>query len=195
MARLIMWNLISLDGFFEGTTPWSIDWFQTIWNDEQQRHALEQLRTASMLLFGRATYEGMAAYWQGESGEIAGLMNSLPKAVVSRSLDRADWASTRLIKDDAVAEVANLKRSVDGNIFVFGSANLSATLTEAGLFDEYRLGLVPIVLGNGTPLFKHSSKRVQLELLEARPLSSGCVILRYACHPSTPLRVTRTGSG
>jgi len=175
-----MWNLISLDGFFEGDGKWKIDWFQAIWNDEQHQHALDQLRTANVLLFGRTTYEGMADYWRSAEGDIAELMNSLPKVVVSRSLEGADWNNTRLVRGDAAAEVANLKRTVDGNIFVFGSATLSATLTDACLFDEYRVGLVPVILGSGTPLFKHSPNRIQLELLEARPFSSGCVVLRYA---------------
>jgi dihydrofolate reductase len=185
MAQLIMWNLVSLDGFFEGSAPWSIDWFQAIWNDEQEEHSLQQLRTASMLLFGRVTYEGMAAYWRSAEGQVADLMNSLPKVVVSRSLDRADWAHTRLATGDASTEIAELKRTVTGNIFVFGSATLSETLTEAGLFDEYLLGVVPVILGSGTPLFKRRLHRMQLELLEAQPLSSGCVVLRYAHRGAT----------
>jgi dihydrofolate reductase len=179
MRKLIMWNLITLDGFFEGTESWSLDWLHEIWSEDQQRFSLEQLRSADALLFGRVTYEGMAAYWQSAQGEVADFMNSLPKFVFSRTLDRAEWKNTKLVKGDAASEVRELKRQGDRNMFVFGSANLSTTLTEQGLFDEYRLGIVPIVLGSGNPLFGRNLNRLKMKLLEARPMASGCVVLRY----------------
>jgi dihydrofolate reductase len=179
MSRLIMWNLISLDSFFEGAKGWDLDWFQDAWGDELERFSLEQLRSAEMLIFGRVTYQGMADYWQSAQGEVADLMNNLPKAVFSRTLDRADWNNTMLITDDAASEVAALKRRGEKNIFVFGSADLCSVLIEHGLFDEYRLAISPVVLGSGKPLFGRNLSRVRLKLLEARPLSSGCVILRY----------------
>lgn len=175
-----MWNLISLDGFFEGDEPWSLDWFRSLFDDELQQHSLEQLRATDMLVFGRRTYEGMAAYWSPERGDVANFMNSLPKVVFSRTLDRAEWHNTTLIKGDVASEMRRLKELGKKDIFLYGSADLSATLVREGLFDEYRLCLVPVVLGNGTPLFGRNTGRVNLKLLEARPLSSGCVILRYA---------------
>jgi dihydrofolate reductase len=178
MRKLMMWNLISLDGFFEGTGSWTLDWLHEIWSEDQQRFSLEQLRPADMLLFGRVTYEGMAAYWQSAQGEVADFMNSLPKVVFSRTLDRAEWNNTKLAKDDVASSVRELKRQGDGNMFVFGSAALCTTLMEQGLFDEYRIGVVPIVLGSGKPLFGRNL-RLKLKLLEARPFGSGCVVLRY----------------
>lgn len=121
----------------------------------------------------------MAAYWQTAKGEVADLMNSLPKVVFSRTLERADWANTTLAKDDLVTEIQNLKRNGSGNAFVFGSANLSAALTAHGLFDEYRLGLAPVLLGLGRKLFGPSPSKLSLKLLEAWTLKSGCLILRY----------------
>jgi dihydrofolate reductase len=174
-----MWNLMTLDGFFEGSTSWSLDWHHFVWGDELQRHSVEQLETTDMLLFGRVTYDGMAAYWQKAEGVIADYMNNLPKVVFSRTLDRADWKNTTLVKDDAANEVRKLKARGKQNIFVFGSANLSRTLIDAGLFDEYRLALVPVVLGSGAPLFGHDLSRMDLNLLEARPHSTGTVVLRY----------------
>lgn len=149
------------------------------WGDELERFSLEQLRTADRLVFSRVTYEGMATYWQSATGEIADFMNHLPKVVFSRTLERAEWANTKLAKGDLVAEIQDLKRQGDGNMYVFGSANLSASLMERGLFDEYRLGLAPVLLGRGRALFGPSSSRQSLKLLEARSLSSGGVILRY----------------
>jgi dihydrofolate reductase len=179
MARLIMWNMMSLDGYFEGQGPWSLDWFQAIWNEEAQRHSLEQLHSAAALLFGRATYQGMAAHWQSATGEIADLMNALPKIVFSRTLETASWANTQLVRDDAAPFVAKFKQQSSGNLFIFGSAKLSASLIKQGLFDEYRIGLVPIILGHGTPLFSRNLARTPLKLVEARPFVSGAVLLRY----------------
>ena len=173
-----MWNLVTLDGFFEGTKPWEIDWHG--WGPELEQFSLEQTSTADLLLFGRRTYEGMAAYWPTAEGRIADFMNSVAKVVFSRRLERADWNNTRLVNQNAAEEVERLKRAPGKDILIFGSADLSATLTEHGLIDEYRLGLDPLVLGGGTPLFKPSPHRLRMKLLEARPLQSGCVILRYA---------------
>ena len=182
MRKLIMWNLITLDGFFEGTKSWDLDWHQYAMGEAFDQFALEQLRSADMLLFGGVTYEGMAKYWpnaQGESAEIAEFMNKLPKVVVSRTLDRAEWANTTLVKENPVAAVSDLKRQGDRNIFLFGSADLSSTLMDAGLFDEYRFGVVSVVLGRGRPLFREGMNRLRLTLLESRQLSPGCVVLRY----------------
>ena len=178
MTKLIMWNLISLDGFFEGAKNWDLDFHQSVWGDELERLSLEQLDSADGLLFGRITYEGMAAYWQTAKGEIADFMNRLPKVVVSRTLERASWTNTKLIGGNVVAEIQKLKQQGNGNTFVFGSAKLSATLLEHALFDEYRLAIVP-VFGRGKPLFPPNSNRLQLKLLDSRILSNGCVILRY----------------
>jgi dihydrofolate reductase len=110
-------------------------------------------------------------------------MNNVPKAVVSRTLEEADWNNTRIIRGGTAVEAPKLKQEIEKDILVFGSAALSATLTKAGLFDEFRLALAPAVLGRGTPLFGRDLPRQRLKLLEARPLKSGVVILRYAPQP------------
>jgi dihydrofolate reductase len=179
MRRLIMWNLVTLDGFFEGPKSWDLDWHEYVWGDELEQLSIEQLKSVGMLLFGRITYQGMADYWSKEKGEIAGFMNSLPKIVFSRTLDKAEWNNTRLVKDQAAEEVAKLKQQPGKDLYVFGSANLSSTLTQHGLFDEYRLALVPVLLGKGNPLFKSSPERIRLKLLEAKPLESGGTILGF----------------
>lgn len=179
MRRLIMWNLATLDGYFEGPKPWDIDWHELVWGEELARFSLDQGREIGTLLFGRVTYEGMAGYWPSATGEVAEFMNTVPKVVFSRTLARADWHNTRLVSTGAAEEVRRLKQEPGKDLFIFGSANLSAALMREGLFDEYRLGLTPIVLGGGTPLFKPSPERTRLRLVEARPLRSGCVILRY----------------
>lgn len=179
MRKLIIWNLVTLDGFFEGPKSWDIDWHEQAWGDELELLSMEQSKAAGMLLFGRVTYEGMAGYWRSATGAIADVMNSVPKVVFSRTLKEADWNNTRLVKGNAEDEVASLKQQPGKDLLVFGSAALCSTLAQRGLIDEYRLGLCPIVLGGGTPLFKTSPRRSRMKLLEARPLKSGCVILRY----------------
>ena len=179
MRRVVMWNMVTLDGFFEGSKPWEIDWHEYVWGDELEQLSLEQLKSAGGLLFGRMTYQGMAAYWPGATGEVADLMNSIPKIVFSTTLDSAEWNNTRLVKGKAEEEVPRLKQQAGNDLYLFGSARLSATLTQHGLIDEYRLGLNPLVLGDGNPLFKPGSKQLRMTLLEARPLKSGVVLLRY----------------
>jgi dihydrofolate reductase len=180
MRKLIMWNMVTLDGFFEGTQPWDIDFHNTGWGDELQQFSNEQMSTADLLLFGRVTYDGMAQYWSTATGETADRMNGIQKVVFSRTLASADWANTRLVSTDAAEEVARLKGEPGGDILVFGSAELCASLMRAGLIDEYRLGVNPIVLGEGTPLFKPGTGPANLRLLESRPLQTGCVLLFYA---------------
>lgn len=183
MRKLIMWNMVTLDGSFEGTKSWDLDWHNYVWGPELEQFSIDQLKTAGMLLFGRVTYEGMAAYWttaQGEAAEVAGLMNSLPKAVFSHTLDRADWQNTTLVRENAEQVVSDLKQQPGRDLFIFGSATLCSSMMRAGLIDEYRLGLNPLVLGGGTPLFKPSAAPSKMRLLEARPMKSGVVLLRYA---------------
>lgn len=180
-----MWNVVTLDGYFEGRKPWEIDWHNYVWGEELERFSIEQSKTIGTLLFGRLTYEGMAGYWSQEKGEIADFMNSVPKVVFSRTLDKADWNNTRLVKGNAEEEVAKLKGQPGKDLFIFGSANLSASLTRKRLIDEYRLGLAPVILGGGNPLFKDDPERLRLRLVEARPLKTGCVILRFQMEGAT----------
>lgn len=179
MRRLIIWNMVTLDGFFEGPKSWDIDWHEYAWGEELEQLSLEQLASADMLLFGRVTYEGMAQYWPSAPGEIADYMNNIPKIVFSRTLEHAGWNNTTLVKERVEEEVARLKQQPGKDLLVFGSADLASTLMRQGLVDEYRLGLTPVVLGGGNPLFKASPDRMKMKLVEARPLRSGCVILRY----------------
>ncbi len=146
-----MWNIITLDGFFEGDSHWDLSFHEAIWGEELEKFSLDQLQASDFLVFGRITYEGMAAYWETAEGEIAGLMNSTPKIVVSRTLSRADWSNSRLVKENVAAELLRLKEEGDGDMYVFGSANLSETLIKDNLFDEYRIGIAPVILGMDAP--------------------------------------------
>lgn len=180
MRKLIMWNLQSLDGYFDGPKAWDLDWHNSVWGPELEQLSLEQLNTTGAIIFGRATYEGMASYWTTtEPGKVADLMNTVPKIVFSHTLTSVDWNNTRLVKEPAEVEVARLKREAGKDLYIFGSANLADTFIKHGLIDEFRICVAPLVLGGGSPLFKPSSNRTALRLLEAKPLKSGGVILRY----------------
>ena len=179
MKKVIMWNLVTLDGFFEGTKSWDLDFHNLVWGDELERLSIEQSQSIGTLLFGRVTYQGMAGYWSTQKGEIADFMNEVPKVVFSRTLSKAEWNNTKLVKGNAEKEIIRLKKQPGKDLFIFGSADLSSTLVQAGLIDEYRLCVVPVVLGAGNPLFKARPNQVRLKLLDARPLKSGGVILRY----------------
>jgi dihydrofolate reductase len=179
MRRLVMWNLQTLDGCFEGAEPWSLGFHETAWGEELERLSLEQLDDLGAILFGRATYQGMAAYWTKATGSIAERMNALDKVVFSSTLPSADWRNTRLVHGDPAAAVAALKREPGKDLYVFGSAKLCDALSRAGLFDEYRICVAPVVLGAGAPLWKPGPER-RLRLLEARALATGAVVLRYA---------------
>jgi dihydrofolate reductase len=173
-----MWNLATLDGAFEGPGH-DLSWHLDVWGDELERIGIEQGRNAGGLLFGRVTYELMAHHWPKETGPIADFMNTLPKFVFSRTLTKADWNNTRLFSADAPATVARLKRETDKDILVFGSADLATHLIPHGLFDEFRVVVTPHIMSGGTPLFRHAGERLKLDFLDAKPLSSGAVILRY----------------
>ncbi|HEY9341067.1 MAG TPA: dihydrofolate reductase family protein [Hanamia sp.] len=182
MRKLIMWNVITLDGYFEGNQNWDLSFHNVIWGQELEKLSIEQLRSADYLVFGRVTYEGMAAYWtnaQGEQEEIADLMNSIPKLVFSKTLKSADWNNTTLIKENASAEIRKLKEQGGRDMYVFGSANLSETFINDNLFDEYRIGIASVILGSGRPLFRQGIASQNLSLVSTQQLLKGGVILKY----------------
>ncbi len=179
MKKLIMWNLISLDGYFEGEKAWDLDFHDLAWGKELEDFSIEQLKSADMIIYGEKTYKGMADYWSKAEGETAKYMNKVSKVVCSKTLPTADWNNTKIVRD-AVAELSKFKKEGEGNMFVFGSGILSEALINANLFDEYRLVIVPVILGKGKRLFNEGLPYQKLKLLESRQLQTGGVILRYA---------------
>lgn len=180
MRKLIMWNVVTLDGCFEGEKPWDLSFHNLVWGPELERLSLEQLQEADMLVFGGNTYKGMADYWskaEGE-GEVTALMNSIAKVVCSSSLEKAEWNNTTIIRD-AVPELKHLKEQGDKPMYIFGSGKLTESLMNAGIIDEIRLCVAPIILGKGRRLFTGENMTRNLRLLESRSLQNGGVILRY----------------
>lgn len=179
MRKLIMWNLITLDGYFEGKKNWDLSFHEVVWGKELENLSLEQLNSADYLVFGRVTYEGMVAYWTKEEGEIADLMNKLPKLVFSKTLKAVEWNNSTLIKENASSEISKLKTQGDKDMYVFGSADLSETFINDNLFDEYRIVIAPVILGSGRPLFRQGISSKNLSLVSTQKLSTGGVILKF----------------
>jgi dihydrofolate reductase len=181
MRKLFSFNMMTLDGFFEGPDQ-EIDWHNV--DEEFNEFAAEQLGTIDVILFGRVTYQGMASYWPTPFATendpvIAAQMNSFPKIVVSHTLQKAEWNNTRLIKDNVAEEISKLKQQPGKDLALFGSANLLSTLMQMDLIDEHRIMVNPVILGNGHPLFKSTTGRLDLKLLKARTFRSGNVLLYY----------------
>lgn len=179
MAKMIVWNLVSVDGYFEGAKKWDLDFHSLGWGPELDRLSDEVGENAAALVFGRVTYEGMADYWKSaEPGKVTTYMNALPKLVASRTLTSVDWNNSR-VTADIVPELKRLKAEQTKALYVFGSAELTHSLLEAGLVDELMICVVPVLLGEGTPLFK-PGRKMGLELTETRRLGSGAIINTYA---------------
>jgi dihydrofolate reductase len=183
MRNVIMFNLITLDGYFEGVNKWDIGWHQV--DEEFNKFSIDQLAQADGLIFGRVTYEGMASYWPTpeaikDDHEVASRMNSIRKYVFSKTLAKAEWNNTQVIKGDAVKELSRLKAEPGKDLYIFGSADLSSTFTRHNLIDEYRLMVNPVVLGKGGPLFKESESMLKLKLLNTKSFKNGNVLLYYA---------------
>lgn len=180
MKKLIMWNVVTLDGCFEGEQPWDLSFHELVWGPELEALSLEQLGVASALVFGENTYKGMADYWQKAEATDPGVapsMNSIAKIVCSPTLEKAEWNNTTIVRD--IDAIRQLKEEEGGPLYVFGSGMLSESLMNAGLFDEIRICVAPIILGKGRRLFTDAYDRKNMQLLEARPLANGGVLLRY----------------
>jgi dihydrofolate reductase len=181
MRKIIVSNLMSLDGFFEGPDPkpgQKLDW--CVVEEEFFTYAKDMLRNADTLLFGRKTYQYMAAYWpSAPADEIADQMNNLQKIVFSRTLQTADWKNSILVKSDAAAEISRLKQLPGKDIVILGSASLATFLLQRGLIDEYRVILNPVFLGSGKPLFQDVKERLRLKLSKTKLFGSGVVVLYY----------------
>ena len=181
MRKVIMFNMISPDGYFEGPDR-DINWHQV--DEEFNDFALEQLSSADGLVFGRITYQLMASFWPtpaGLEGEpaTASWMNSLPKYVFSKTLEKVGWNNTQLISGEAVEMLKKLKQETGKDLFIFGSADLAATFTKHSLIDEYRLMVNPVVLGAGVPMFKDTEEMIKLTLIHMKVFRNGNALLSY----------------
>lgn len=187
MRKVFLFMMVTLDGFFEGPDH-EIDWHNV--DEEFNEFAIAQLNEIGTLLFGRVTYEVMASYWPTpmaleDDPDVAGKMNAMPKIVFSRTLDRADWSNSRLVKENIAEEISQLRQQPGRDLAIFGSANLAMSLLQMGLVDELRLMVNPVVLGKGRPLFEGIHEKLNLKLIKTRVFRSGNVLLCYQPEQNT----------
>jgi len=182
-AHVVYGFNVSLDGFINDRDG-SLDWFQI--DEEIHQWWNDRSRESDMFVYGRRLYETMAAYWPYAlddpdtppvEQDFARIWQPKRKLVFSSTLDSVG-SNSELIRGDAVGEIARLKRESNGQLEV-GGATLAADLIRAGLVDEYRLVVVPVVLGDGTPFFPLMDRDLPLKLVETHNFSSGAVLLRY----------------
>src|SRR5262245_35157460 len=181
MRKVGVFNLVTLDGYLSGQGG-DISWHRV--DKEFQKYAEENSNSGNTLLFGRVTYEMMAGYWPSSDALktdpiIAQGMNSSPKIVFSRTLKKADWANTRLVKDDMIGEVRKLKQQSGKDLTVLGSGSVVAQLAQAGLIDEYQILLNPVVLGKGKTMFEGIEGQPALKLIKTQTFGNGNVLLCY----------------
>jgi dihydrofolate reductase len=186
MGRIVVTEFISLDGVIEapggGEEYKHGGWtFKVGRGAEGDQFKLDELIEAEAQLLGRRTYEGFAAAWPKMNDEagFAAKMNGMPKYVFSSTLDEAEWENSTVLSGDFAAEVAKLKREVDGVILVAGSAQLVQGLIEHDLVDELRLMVFPVVLGSGKRLFGPSAETTSLKLTDSKTVGDGIAILTY----------------
>ena len=172
MGKLTVTSFITLDNVVEDPHLWSGDFG----SDESEKLNLDVLLASDALLLGRVTYEGFAAAWPTRSDAFADKFNAMPKYVVSRSLERADWSPSTIIADDVAARVGELKATQ--NVLVWGSPTLVQTLMDNGLVDEYVLLVSPIVRASGIRLFRDAGERHDLRIDSATLLGGGMLALR-----------------
>src|SRR5436189_3485257 len=147
--------------------------------EEWNKVALAEALGAEAWLLGRRSYEFFGMRWRPRSGELADRLNSMPKYVVSSTLDDPEWNNTTVLKGDVVSEVSTLKQTLDGEIVIPGSYQLGRTLIEHDLVDELRLVVFPVVLGDGERLFGATSDKKSLRLVDTKAMSHGLVFLTY----------------
>lgn len=184
MQKLIVFNNVSLDGYFvdrNGDMRWAHNEKK---DSEWDAFVASNASGGGTLLFGRITYELMASYWPTPMAAqndpvLAERMNKHSKIVFSRKMKKASWENTKLVKDDLVAEVRKMKKEDGPGLAILGSGSLVSQLAPEGLIDEYQMAVIPIVLGGGRTMFEGIPKRLVLKLAKSRTFNNGNVVLWY----------------
>jgi len=186
MGKIVITANMSLDGVVQDPTGEEGfgrgGWFGQFGGKDLEAWAkietAEALGAAALLL-GRRSDEWFAARWTSRTGELAGRLNSMPKYVVSSTLEHPRWSNATVVNGDVPAEITQLKREINGEILIYASSQLGHTLIEHDLVDELRLVVFPVVLGAGKRLFGHTSERKAMRLLDTRTLGDGLAVLTY----------------
>lgn len=184
MRSLTVFNSVSLDGYFTGENG-DLSWAHSARKDPEFHDFVEEnAKGGGVLVFGRVTYDMMTKYWptaaaRKEDPVVAERMNGLEKIVFSRSMDRAGWSHTRLVKGDPAEEMKKLKSENGESLVVMGSGTIVSQLAQADLIDEYQLVLVPVILGKGRTMFEGLEGRPALTLIQTRSFANGNALMCY----------------
>jgi dihydrofolate reductase len=202
MRRIVTFNWVSADGYFAGPSG-DLDW--VVPDEEQAKMAARDISSFDTVLFGRRTYKIFDAFWGhvvvDDSGtvpdphypgrrslehgkKIAIALNAMAKLVFSRTLDRLSWRNSRLLREFDPREIQMMKEQPGKDLIVFGSGSIVSKLSQHGLIDEYQFVVCPVILGSGQPLIRDWSTCLRLDLLKAKALQSGDVMLRYGRVPA-----------
>jgi dihydrofolate reductase len=184
VGKIVVTEFVSLDGVMEDPGGaegyrhggWTFEFDR---GPEGDKFKLDEALGAEALLLGRVTYEGFAAAWPSRDGEFADKFNTMPKYVVSSTLEKADWTNSTVLEGDLAAGVAALRQKHDGDVVVNGSAGLVQALLEHDLVDELRLMVFPVVLGSGRRLFGETSDKKRFRLTSSTTVGDGVAIQVY----------------
>jgi dihydrofolate reductase len=182
VRKLVVFNQVSLDGYFTDRNG-DMSWAHKE-DPEWNAFAADNAKGGGVLLFGRITYELMASFWPTplaikQFPTVAKGMNNLPKVVFSRTLDKASWSNTKLVKSDMAAEIRKMKKEPDKDMVILGSGSIVSQLTQEGLIDEFQLVMNPIVLGKGRTMFDGVKEKLTLRRTKSRTFGNGNVLLCY----------------
>ena len=185
MRKIIVTMWVTLDGFIAGSNE-EMDWVMV--DDEMGKYEDDMVSSADTLILGRVTYASFAGAWphvpenpSASKGEVeyAHKVNAMHKIVFSKTLQKAEWNNSTLMKEIVPEEIEKLKQEPGRDMVIYGSASIVQQLTNLGFIDEYQLLVHPVVLGGGKPLFKGINDRGNLKLIKTRTFSSGVVGLHY----------------
>jgi dihydrofolate reductase len=184
MRKLAVFNQVSLDGYFtdaKGDMSWA---HKDPQDSEWNTFVVENAKGGGVLVFGRVTYELMASFWPTPTAaeqmpDVAERMNHLPKVVFSKTLDKASWTNTKLVKGNIAAEMRKMKQEPGRDMVILGSGSIVSQLAQEGLIDEYQIVVNPIVLGAGRTMFEGIKQKMTLKLTRMRAFGNGNVSLCY----------------
>jgi dihydrofolate reductase len=183
MGKLLVFNNITLDGYFTDSKN-DMSWAHKNADEEWNKFTSENASGGGVLLFGRKTYDLMVSFWPTKQAyemmpEVAEAMNNFRKVVFSRTMEKATWNNTRLVKDNIVEEVRRMKSEPGKGMVLMGSGTIVSQLTQARLIDEYQFAVHPLVLGSGRTLFEGVKDPMPLKRINSRTFGNGNVLLTY----------------
>jgi dihydrofolate reductase len=182
MRKLVVFNHVTLDGYFTDMNG-DMSWAHTQ-DAEWNAFVADNAKGGGVLVFGRITYELMASYWPTplaleNDPVVAERMNNLPKVVFSRTMDKASWNNTKLVKGDIAAAIRTMKQEPGADMVIFGSGSIVSQLAQDGLIDEFQIVVNPIVLGKGRTMFDGIKEKLTFKLTKTRAFGNGNVFLCY----------------